>query len=363
MRVCVGIVTYNSADDLPACIHALRAQTLAPLAIVALDNASSDDTVAWLHTHAPEVIVTRSRVNLGYGRGHNRLIDLCDDMHTYDYYLTLNPDVRLEPDYIAQLVAGMSAHDAGWGTGALRLTDADSDTDMLYSVGHGILRDGYAFNIGYGLPYRPHPLSSSGRGLPLASPGQGAALPLPGGASEGITAVFGAPGAAALYSRALIDDLRTDGAFFDPDLFLYYEDVDVDWRAQARGWRCVSVPGAVAWHRGSKPGGALRMQALANRYSVAVKNATRRELWLNHMPRLALHVVARLLLTPRQGITFVRHLRRTLPRLWTKRADLPHHPLHDWVRWSADQPTGQPRSLMQRWRSFRARGQQKRTAD
>src|ERR1044071_9233532 len=65
----------------------------------------------------------------------------------------------------------------------------------------------------------------------------------PGGAySEGIQYVFGASAAAALYRRAMIDDVSIDGNFFDPDFFVYREDADVAWRAQLLGWRCVYTP-------------------------------------------------------------------------------------------------------------------------
>ncbi len=326
----VGIVTYNSLDDLPGCLEGLRAQTYTPMTVTVLDNASSDGGVAWLRDNAPEVTVIESEQNLGYGRGHNTIIDACglaDD----DDYLALNPDAHLEPDYIANLVAGMAAHGAGWGIGQLRLTGDDGQpTNLIYSTGHGLLADGYAFNLHYRLPLSSAPHES--------------------------VPVFGAPGAASLYRGAFIRAISVEAAFFDPHLFLYYEDVDVDWRGQMAGWGCIHEPGAVAWHRGSQPRGDLKMQSLANRYGVAVKNATPLVLWTNHLPRLALHLAARLVLSPRAGVAFARYLRRTLPQMWRQRALMQQASVREWVAWSAQQPTGQPRSLGQRWRSFRQRG-------
>ncbi|MNJ79887.1 hypothetical protein D3C77_780690 [compost metagenome] len=45
------------------------------------------------------------------------------------------------------------------------------------------------------------------------------------------TEVFGVSGAAAMYSRTMIEDISIHGEFFDADLFAYKEDVDVAWRA------------------------------------------------------------------------------------------------------------------------------------
>jgi GT2 family glycosyltransferase len=54
--------------------------------------------------------------------------------------------------------------------------------------------------------------------------------------------VFGATAAAALYRRAMIEDISLDGEFFDSDFFVYREDADVAWRAQLMGWKCLYAP-------------------------------------------------------------------------------------------------------------------------
>ena len=70
------------------------------------------------------------------------------------------------------------------------------------------------------------------------------------------TDVFSACGGAALYRRRALDDLRsTDGHVFDERLFMYLEDVEIGWRLQARGWRCMFAPEAVVYHALSATGG------------------------------------------------------------------------------------------------------------
>jgi hypothetical protein len=117
--------------------------------------------------------------------------------------------------------------------------------------------------------------------------------------------VFGACGAAALYRRAMLDDLALGGEYFDEDFFAYYEDADLAWRAQLRGWRCIYAPRAVATHaRGwgdalrkkghaAKDGRGPRL-ALRNRYLMAIKNDAWRYLLADlplilaaELPRLA----------------------------------------------------------------------------
>jgi GT2 family glycosyltransferase len=93
--------------------------------------------------------------------------------------------------------------------------------------------------------------------------------------------VFGATAAAALYRRAMIDDVSVDGEFFDPDFFVYREDADVAWRAQLLGWRCLYTPYARGYHvRSVLPGNrralpaAINMHSVKNRFLMRIKNIT-----------------------------------------------------------------------------------------
>jgi len=52
--------------------------------------------------------------------------------------------------------------------------------------------------------------------------------------------VFGASAGVALYRRAMLEALGG----FDERFFAYLEGVDLAWRAQIAGWRCVYVPSA-----------------------------------------------------------------------------------------------------------------------
>jgi GT2 family glycosyltransferase len=57
--------------------------------------------------------------------------------------------------------------------------------------------------------------------------------------------VFGACGGAALYRRSMLDKV----GFFDEDFFCVYEDVDLSFRAQLGGFKCLYVPTAIVYHK------------------------------------------------------------------------------------------------------------------
>jgi len=63
--------------------------------------------------------------------------------------------------------------------------------------------------------------------------------------------VFGAAGVAAAYRRAMLDEV----GLFDEEFFSFCEDVDLAWRAQLAGWKCIYVPQAVVYHKLSATGG------------------------------------------------------------------------------------------------------------
>ena len=123
--------------------------------------------------------------------------------------------------------------------------------------------------------------------------------------------VFGGCGAAALYRRAMLQDVAVDGEYLDHSFFAYCEDADLAWRAQLRGWKCVYTPGAVATHargwgdtlrkRGRAGKGAAGPRlALRNRYLMTVKNDAWRYVLRDlprilsaEMPRLAYAAVTR----------------------------------------------------------------------
>lgn len=56
--------------------------------------------------------------------------------------------------------------------------------------------------------------------------------------------VFAGCGAALLLRRAMLEDV----GLFDEDFFMYYEDMDLSWRARRRAWKVMYVPEAVVRH-------------------------------------------------------------------------------------------------------------------
>lgn len=99
--VSVVIVNFNSLDWLMECLPSLSAQTYPSLEIIIVDNASDDDSLKWLQNNYPQVKVISQNQVSSFACALNRGIELAEGK----YFLILNPDVRLHPDAVTEMVA------------------------------------------------------------------------------------------------------------------------------------------------------------------------------------------------------------------------------------------------------------------
>ena len=273
------VVNWNHGHLLPGCLDALLAQGYAPLEILVVDNASRDSSAEYLAKHAPALRFHLFPENRGFCHAFNWGI-----RHTRsDLVLSLNPDTTIEEGFLREMVEVVGqAEERGESAGmvAPKLLQAGSP-DLLDSTGLFIDRQRRPYDRGQGQPDR----------------GQYDALPY----------TYGACGAAALYRRSMLQDLAPDGQVFDEVFFAYYEDADLAWRAQLRGWHCLYAPRAVATHaRGG--GDSLRQRgraakdatgprlALRNRYLMTAKNDTAGH-FLSDLPRILAAEIPRLAYT------------------------------------------------------------------
>lgn len=103
-RVAVLIVNYNAGGWLARCVAALRPAGEAAPAIRIVDNGSSDDSLERLD--APGIEIDRAGRNLGFAAGINRAAAGADA----EFLLLLNPDCRIEPAALIELVGELDRH-------------------------------------------------------------------------------------------------------------------------------------------------------------------------------------------------------------------------------------------------------------
>lgn len=245
-KVSVVIVNWNGAAYLGPCLEALVRQERKADEVILVDNGSTDGSPEFVERQFPWVHLVRSERNLGFAAGCNSGVKVANG----DYVVTLNSDTKVEPQWLARLVEP---------------AEADPALGMCASL--MLFMD------------RPNVINSAGIAVDVL----GVAWDRLGGRplEEGREAVevFGPCAGAALYRRSMWDQLGG----FDEDFFMYLEDVDLAWRARARGWRCRFVPEARVLHAHSASaveGSAFKdFYKARNRVWVIAKNYPAPQVW------------------------------------------------------------------------------------
>lgn len=262
--VSVVIPTVRGRAWLPMCIAALRAQTFRDFEIIVVDNASEDGSAAWLATQ-PDLRVIRNERNFGFAAACNQGIRAS---HA-PFIALLNDDAQPEPQWLAALV------DALQNPQSLLPALQSSRVGACASLMLFADRPGVAQSAGIAVD-RAAIAWDRLRGYPADSP-----------AAQQPCEVFGASGGACLYRRAMLDEI----GLFDERFFAYLEDVDLAWRAQRAGWRCLYAPRARVLHHVSATAGeasAFKHRLLGrNKVWLAAKHARLRDL-----PIIALYDLA-----------------------------------------------------------------------
>lgn len=225
---------YNGARFLPVCLNALRRQTYPRLEIILADNGSTDDSVPLTRRDFPEVKIIELGQNLGFAGAVNEAIRQASG----PVIVLLNNDTEASPAWAQALVETLLDHpEAGIVASKILLFDR---RDILHSAG-----DGFGDN---GLPVN--------RGVWQKDSGQ----------FDRDINVFGGCGGAVAYRREMLEDI----GLLDEDLFMYLEDVDLNWRAQLAGYRAVFAPRAVVYHRLSASGGGRIASFYTGRNTILV---------------------------------------------------------------------------------------------
>lgn len=278
--VSVIILNYNGARWVERCLASLKGQSiLKHIEVIVADNGSSDgsdELSEKLLSDFPAGRFIQNGANLGYCEGNNRPSRIASG----EYLLFLNNDTWLEPDCLEKLVGEVRRIGADAATPLIR----NYEDDSFQSLGAA------GFDI-FGL--------SSSR-LPHADTRE----------------VLMPDGSAYLIRKELFNQLGG----FDPEFFMYADEMDLSWRVWLSGHKAIAVPKASLHHRSAaaaNPAGGgsiveLRTNATTRYYSnrnsllVFLKNAQHMLLPLVglQVALLALEGLVAIILT--RNTTFVR---------------------------------------------------------
>ena len=222
--VSVIIVTAGVENYILSCLESLSKQTYPLTEVIIIDNGLGQELRSRVLREFPQVKIYPGPEALSYSASLNRGIA----QSRGDYILCLNDDVRLSPGFILNSLQGFSL-------------------DKKIGIISGkILRFNDQLIDSAGLTLSPW-LTARERGYGRPDKGQ----------FENAGYVFGATGAVAFYRRSMLEEIKDRQDYFDPGFGLFYEDLDIAWRANNAGWKGYYLPSAVAYHL---RGGTVRVE-------------------------------------------------------------------------------------------------------
>jgi GT2 family glycosyltransferase len=182
------------------------------LEIVVVENGSGDNSAELIRAAAPQVKLVVSKTNEGFAGGCNRGVAASSG----EFVALLNNDAKPDAGWVRAAIERF-AESPRIGAVASRVLDWDGK--LVDYIGSAM--------TWYGMGYKPF-----------------TAEPIGGTADVARDVLFGT-GSAMFVRRDVYDALGG----FDERYFMFFEDVDLGWRLNLRGWRFVYEPRSLAYHK------------------------------------------------------------------------------------------------------------------
>lgn len=212
--VSVVLVNFRGADDTIEAIRHLAELDWPQdkLEIVVVENASGDDSAARIRKAAPHIKLIVSKSNGGFAGGCNKGVTAS----TGEFIALLNNDAKPDAGWVRAAVEKFGESE---NIGAVASRVLDWDGKLVDYIGSAM--------TWYGMGYKPFTSEL---------------IPKTPDIPQDV--LFGT-GSAMFVRRSVFDQLGG----FDERYFMFFEDVDLGWRLNLRGWRFAYQPASLAYHK------------------------------------------------------------------------------------------------------------------
>lgn len=223
--VAVVILNWNGKALLQQFLPGIVQSQYPNLQLILGDNASTDDSVAFVKASYPQVKVILNDRNYGFAEGYDKLLEQIEA----DYYVLLNSDVEVPANWIQPVIDAMEADDS-IAAAQPKIKWQKDKTQFEYAGAAG----GYLDLYGY--PF------CRGRLFDTVESDTGQ--------YNNQQEIFWASGA-ALFIKSKC--WKAAGGL-DADFFAHMEEIDLCWRLKNLGYKVIYCPDAEVYHLG---GGTL----------------------------------------------------------------------------------------------------------
>ena len=272
LRIAVVVLNWNGRELLERFLPSLVRWNHPQARLYVADNASDDDSLAWLEEHYPQVGVIRNARNDGFAQGYNEALKGLQE----DVFALVNSDIEVSEGWLDPVVRAFE-QDPQITAAQPRLLDYKDKTRFEYAGAAG----GFIDKLGY--PY------CRGRIFTVVEQDRGQY------AQD--SDIFWATGACLFVRRAAFESLGG----FDGDFFAHLEEIDLCWRILNTGGRIRYIASSVVYH----VGGATLKQYDTRKTFLNFRNSL--FTLVKNLPgyRVPYVVLCRLLLDGVQGVRFL----------------------------------------------------------
>lgn len=267
-KVAVVILNYNGRKFLEQFLPNVIANCDPTLAeVVVADNASTDDSVAFMRERFPEVRLIENGSNGGFTTGYNLALQQVEAQ----YYVLLNSDIEVTPNWIDPVIAMMDA-DPNIAACQPKIRSYYHKEQFEYAGACGGFIDKFGYPFCRGRVFQNLEEDKGQYDMPME--------------------VFWATGA-CMFVRA---DLYHQFGGLDDSFFAHMEEIDLCWRLKNAGYKVFCFPQSVVYHigGGTLPKNSPRKTYLnfRNNLSLLVKNLPRNQVFMVIFCRIFLDWVA-----------------------------------------------------------------------
>ncbi len=212
----------------------MLANSLGVAEVIVADNASTDSSIEFLQDNFPQVRIITNRTNGGFARGYNEALAEVEA----DYYILLNSDIEVTPNWIEPVIELMES-DSSIAACQPKLRSFYEMEKFEYAGAAGGYIDEYGYPFCRGRIFQ-HIETDKGQ-------------------YNDAVEIFWATGA-CMFVRA---DVYKRFAGFDEDFFAHMEEIDFCWRLKNGGYKIMFCPDSVVFHVG---GGTLPKKSAQKTY-------------------------------------------------------------------------------------------------
>ncbi|MFH0805850.1 MAG: glycosyltransferase family 2 protein [Patescibacteria group bacterium] len=216
-KVFIIIINWNGREDTLECLESLKNNDYLNYEVVIIDNGSKDK----FQVSDSKIKVIYNKENLGFSGGNNVGIKYALENNA-DYVLLLNNDTIVSKDFLSKMVEVAENNNK---IGIIGPKIYFPDSKKIWFAGGKI---NWLYNKG------------TMRGFNKIDKGQYDEPKVQ--KTDYIT------GCCALIKKEVLEKI----GLMPEEYFLYYEDTDWSLKARQMGYKCIFIPSAIIWHKGSK---------------------------------------------------------------------------------------------------------------